>query len=144
MVFSLRLSLDCCGRTCAIAHVPIESWWELLCELTSLHDLTVAPDSLQIVKQAILLIEYMHDDIAVVHEDPVRALVSLYLLARVSGFAKLLFHIVGHSLNLVSVGTTRDEEVISQNGYLADVDHADIFAFLSSRAVMASFTISFA
>ena len=71
----------------------------------------------------------MHDDIAVVHEDPVRALVSLYLLARVSGFAKLLFHIVGHSLNLVSVGTTRDEEVISQNGYLADVDHADIFAF---------------
>ena len=61
----------------------------MFCELTRLHDFTVSPDTFNIIKQTALFIEYVHDDIAIIHQNPVCALVAFYLLARVSGFAKL-------------------------------------------------------
>ena len=65
------------------------------------HDFTVSPDTFNIIKQAALFIEYVNDDITIVHQNPVDSGSPLPACTGI-GFAKLFFfYVVGHGLNLV-------------------------------------------
>ena len=48
--------------------------------------LSVSPDTLQIVKQAVFGVKHMDDNVPVIEKNPVRALIPLHLFCRVAGF----------------------------------------------------------
>lgn len=99
---------------------------ELLQLLQILHGLSVAPDSLQIVEQTVLLGEHVDDDVAVVHQDPVGGLVALDLLHIAACLVELFLHVVHHGLHLVGVASAADDEVVCQHRYVLDIDDPDI------------------
>ena len=59
-----------------------------------LHDLSVSPDPLQIIKQAVFLGEYVYDHIALIHKYPCGAHASLFLMTLITSFEKLFFYII--------------------------------------------------
>ena len=76
--------------------------------LQILHGLSVAPDSLQIVEQTVLLGEHVDDDIAVVHQDPVGTTGSFYLFWFISCSSEMLFYIIYDCLYLIQVASACD------------------------------------
>ena len=93
------------------------------------YDFTVSPDSLQIIEKPVLFIKYMHDHIAVIHENPAGIAVSLDLLCFKSSTSKLFLNIVYDRLNLVGVGAACDYKVICNYGNSMNIDYLDILSF---------------
>ena len=104
---------------------------------------SISPDSLQIIEKPVLFIKYMHDHIAVIHENPAGIAVSLDLLCFKSSTSKLFLNIVYDRLNLVGVGTACDYKVICNYGNSMNIDYLDILSFLSSIALQAICAIIF-
>lgn len=100
----------------------------LLFQFTDIQCLPIAPDALQIIEESVVTVKDVYDDVAVIHKDPVGRLITFHLTAGAAHFAKFLFHVVYHGLNLVGIGTACYNKVIRHNGNVADIDDADIFA----------------
>ena len=72
----------------------------------------------------------MDDDVAEVLQDPVGVVVALLLADRAAGLAERLLNAVRHRLDLRQVRAVRDDEIVGEDGDLADVDHLDVLRLL--------------
>ena len=72
----------------------------------------------------------MDDDIAIVQENPVGAVVALHLLRNEACLMQLLLYVVHHGLYLVLIGTAGNQKIIGQNGNFRNINDTDIARFL--------------
>ena len=72
----------------------------------------------------------MHDEVAVIGQDPLGILVAFDAERESSEFGKFLAHRVRDGLDLPLIGTGADEEVIGEGSYILKIQDADIGSLL--------------
>ncbi len=72
----------------------------------------------------------MHDEIAVIGQDPLGILIAFDAERQFPEFGKFLAHRVRDGLDLPLVGSGADDEVIGEGSYFLEIQDADIGSFL--------------
>ena len=85
-------------------------------EASSLDGLRLAPEALQVVVQAGFFGEDVHDEVAVVRQDPLRVLVAFHAQRQLAEALQLHIDLIGDGLNLPRVRPRADDEVIGEGG----------------------------
>ena len=72
----------------------------------------------------------MHDNIVVVHQDPISDAIAFYLARPITGYSKGLTDAVSHGLYLIGIGTACDHKIVCNNRYPSNVNDTNIIGFL--------------
>ena len=102
-------------------------------------NLTISPDSFEVIEKTILFVKYVNDHIAVIHKNPAGVSGSLNLFCFKSGSAKCFIYIVNHSLNLILVGSTCNYKIIGNYRYFMDIYYLNIFSFFLIKCAAGKF-----
>jgi hypothetical protein len=86
----------------------------------------VAPQLLEAVEAALVRLEHVHDEIAVVEEDPLELGLTLAADRLRTGLAEFAFDLIGDGMHLPVGGAGGDQEVVGDDEQFPDAQGHDV------------------
>ena len=94
----------------------------------------MTPEPLEIVKRARRLRKDMHQEISVVHEDPLAGIVAFDAHGKFTCFLQRLFDFVGNGVRLARVGNRANDKEIRERRDFTKIENFDFGGLLRFRA----------
>src|SRR5207253_11194068 len=91
-----------------------------------------APQTLEVIEPAGLLVKHVHHKITVINQDPLSILIPFDACCRTAMMLKLLDYFIADSLRLTTVRSGSNQKEICETGDPAQIKHGRIDRFLLS------------